>query len=135
MSSTELQKIDELITRFYACFDNRGDRVVTIAELKPLFAPAAQIIKCVNGEFERYDFESFAEPRVQLLNSGDLKEFFEYETTAKTDCMGHIAQRWSRYEKQWLEDEQIEKGQGVKSIQLCASDGNWTIASILWDDL
>ena len=135
MPSNDNLEIDALIQKFYACFDNRGGRRVELAGLYDLFVPQAQIRKCVEQDFELYDLEQFSRPREALLNSGNLIDFFEYEVASNTEFMGNIAQRWSRYEKQWSDGKVTQKGEGMKSIQLCKSEGRWAIASIVWDDL
>jgi hypothetical protein len=41
----------------------------------------------------------FIEPRAKLLREGSLVEFPEREISEKTDIFGHVAQRFSAYQK------------------------------------
>ncbi len=127
--------IDKLVREFYALFDNRSGKNVCLDDLSAMLTPDAQIRKWNDEKVELYDLETFASPRLKLLNSGALVDFFECEAINTMQIIGNIAQRWSLYEKSWTEDGKQRCGEGAKSLQFAKIDGRWRIVSIVWEDL
>ena len=126
--------IDEVTAAFFDAFTTDGRRAPNIDVLYELFLPSAAIVKTVGGVVESLDVRAFVEPRRALLTGGAIENFKEYETSAKTDIFGNIAQRFSHYEKTWLASGVEQSGSGVKSIQFVRTLGGWKIAALVWDD-
>lgn len=126
--------IDDLTSAFFDAFTMRGAEAPNIDTLYELFLPSATIVKTVGGVPEVYDVRGFVEPRRALLASGAIQEFKEWESSARTDTFGNIAQRFSRYEKSWRESGVTKCGGGTKSIQFVRTAVGWKIAALVWDD-
>lgn len=111
-----------------------GREVPNIDVLYDLFLPSATIVKTVGGVVESLDVRAFVEPRRALLTGGTIENFREYETSAKTEIFGNIAQRFSQYEKAWVASGAEQCGGGAKSIQFVRTAAGWKIAALVWDD-
>lgn len=111
-----------------------GREVPNIDVLYELFLPTASIVKAVGGVLEAMDVRTFVEPRRALLTGGTIENFREYETSAKTEIFGSIAQRFSHYEKTWVASGVERRGSGAKSIQFVQTRAGWKIAALVWDD-
>ena len=90
-------QIDALIARFYAAFDNRDGRTPTLDAIASLFAPGAIVTRDAGATCEALTVAAFAVPRVELLASGELVGFHEWETGASTRLLGAVAERRSSY--------------------------------------
>ena len=126
-------EIDELATRFFAAFGN-GDGPAPVDTLYEICLPEAVIANATSDVPAVYSLEEFVEPRRELLASGRLVDFREYEVSAETAVHGPIAQRTSRYEKTWLENGQRKHGAGIKVVSFLLTPEGWKIASVLWHD-
>ncbi|MDT8999391.1 GNAT family N-acetyltransferase [Paucibacter sp. APW11] len=135
---SDAEQIDMLISRFFACFDNRGGRIAPVATLPFWLLPQAQIHRIETGAPvdgpQTMDVRSFTEPRAALLSAGRLREFSEWETDHQTRIHGAIAQRWSRYRKQGELDGEIYRGEGMKTFQLIKTTRGWKIGALSWQD-
>jgi len=126
--------IDALIGRFYSVFDNRSRRVPELTELCALFAPRA-VIATHSGAVPLFStVEDFGQPRIELLRSGRLLEFSEWETGAETQVLGTLAVRRSRYAKRGQMDGRPYAGAGTKFFQLALVDASWRIVALSWID-
>lgn len=126
--------IDQLVTTFYAAFDNRGGKPMKATILRALFVADARIVRISEGKIESWSVDAFIEPRERILSAGVLVEFQEWETASETKIVGNIASRQSRYEKSGFYDGVSLGGGGTLFIQCCRVDGVWKITSILWED-
>jgi hypothetical protein len=126
--------IDEVTAAFFEAFTTVGREAPNIDVLYELFLPSATIVKAVGSALEVFDVRGFVEPRRALLTGGAIEDFKEYETSAKTDVFGNIAQRFSRYEKSWSAAGVEQRGSGAKSIQFVQTSEGWKIAALVWDD-
>lgn len=126
--------IDDLIARFFAIFDNTHGRAVDLDALSACFVPDAVIVKKIDDDLQIDSVASFIRPRAELFASGDLVDFHEWETDARTTVVGHLATRHSRYRKQGLLRGAAYAGGGSKSFQLIQARGAWKIVSVIWED-
>jgi hypothetical protein len=127
-------EIDAVIARFFGAFDNRGGRIPSLDELTCLFVPGAIIVRDTGSHCEHYSVPQFAEPRLRLLQSGELVEFHEWETESSTQITGAIAVRTSRYRKQGMLNERPYGGTGQKFFQLGRIASGWRISAVAWTD-
>jgi hypothetical protein len=130
----DLRRIDAVIGRFFAAFDNRAGRVPELECLSALFAGKAVVaIHSASGPVI-CSVEEFARPRIELLSSGRLVDFFEWETTAETQIVGPMAARKSRYSKSGALDGSPYSGSGTKLFQLALAGAEWRIVALSWFD-
>ena len=127
-------RIDEIIARFFAAFDNRNGRVPSLGELTALFVPGAIVVRDTGTHCEHYSVLEFAEPRLRLLTGGELVEFHEWETESSTQVTGLVAVRASRYRKQGTLKAQPWSGSGQKFFQLGRLAAGWRISAVAWSD-
>lgn len=126
-------KIDDLVKDFLKAFTNKNKK----PELKLLYKTCIDevvIIKNTNGLCEKYNLESFVEPRKELLTNGTLTEFEEYEIDEQTTITRHIAQRLSHYQKEGVLNNQSFSNKGTKLFQFVKTDNDWKICCVIWDD-
>ncbi len=133
MNETARNEIDEVITSYYTVFDNRDGRTPDIERLENIFYPGAIITKRTGNKIEVMTVREFMLPRKELLTSGSLAEFNEWETESATIINNGIASRTSKYEKKGMLNGEQFTDKGTKHFQLLFADG-WKIISLLWED-
>jgi hypothetical protein len=132
--ASELEPIDEVVARFFGAFDNRNGRTPTLESIAALFAPGAIIVRDAGETCESWSVTAFAQPRVELLTSGRLVDFHEWETDTTTRALGCVAERDCRYEKAGVLDGEPYAGGGRKLIHLGRFADGWRITAIAWSD-
>ena len=132
MPSTE-SEIDELVHIFFAAFASGPDVLDRLGALRDVLLPGAVIVKTC-GAPETYDVDGFLEPRAELLTSGRLTGFREWELAGRTDAFGDVAQRVCTYAKEGVLDGEPFTGRGFKTLQFVRRDGRWRISAVAWDD-
>lgn len=135
MNSSALSRIEHLIARFYAAFDNRAGRFVDLTELRGMFLPDSRVTRIANGQPESWTVDQFIAPREAILTDGSLVDFHEWEVEGVTTIFGNIAAHRSQYRKSGQLRGDPYVGEGRKFISLCRLEGRWRIVSILWEDL
>jgi hypothetical protein len=128
-------QIDDLIARYYRAFDNRANRPIDASGLRQLFLDDARITRIAPGQVESWNVGDFIAPRLTLLTDGTLIDFHEWEVQGETTLLGNIAQRRSLYRKSGQMRGEPYSGEGRKLIQLCCTDRQWRIVSVLWEDV
>lgn len=131
---TEKEAIDALTAAFFAAFTAHGRHAPQIDSLYELFLPQAIIVQNVEGAGEVLDVPGFVEPRRAILTGGSMEVFREWETSETTNIFGHIAHRFSRYEKAWTSGGETFRGAGAKCLQFVRTAGGWKISALAWDD-
>ena len=126
--------IDAVVARFFLAFDNRGGRRPRMDDIACCFAEGAVVVRHALGRTEMLAVPAFAAPRIDLLSSGDLVEFHEWEVESSTRVFGGIASRTSRYGKRGLLQGSTYSGSGTKLFHLACSDSTWLITSLAWMD-
>jgi hypothetical protein len=134
MRSHAQSQIDTLIEQFFSAFDNRGGNRPGIADLDCLFTQKAVIVHSQEEGVVISSLQEFAQPRIELLNSGKLIDFHEWETTSETKIFDSLATRVSTYEKNGLLNGDPYSGGGTKLFNLVIIDSEWRIASLSWLD-
>ena len=56
------------------------------------------------------------------------------ELGGRTEVFGDIAQHLCSYAKQWRQDGEVRRGQGMKSFLFVRTAAGWRIAGAAWDD-
>ena len=126
--------IDDVITRCFAVFDNRAGKKPDAQTFCSLFAPGAIIATHTGRDVVISTPEEFVRPRIELLTSGRLVDFSEWETKSDTQLLGSLAVRHSRYEKSGRLDNRPYAGAGTKFFQLALIGETWRIVSLSWID-
>jgi len=132
--SEKQRKIDTVVEKFYKAFDNRAGNVPSLIEMVELFCERSVVTQHREGICEFYTPSEFARPRVDLLNSGSLVDFHEWEESAITDIVGCIATRTSRYAKSGVLDGLDYSGNGTKVYQFVMLNQEWRIVALSWAD-
>jgi hypothetical protein len=127
-------EIDALVAAFFGLFATAGGRHVDLTPIFALFIPEGTIIKNVGPQPVIYDLKGFIAPREQLLNGGELSEFWEEEVAERTDIFGNIAQRLSVYRKGGVQAGARFEAMGMKTTQFVRTPQGWRISSLVWDD-
>lgn len=125
--------IDEVVARFFAAFTTGPGLEARLDGLRDLLTPDARITRTC-GAPATYDVDGFVEPRRELLTSGRLTDFREWEVDGTTEVWGDVAHRWCTYAKEWREAGEHRTGRGAKSIQLVRTTEGWRISAVAWDD-
>jgi len=128
------QRIDALIARFFAAFDNRNHVAPRLERVADCFTDKATVVRRSPTGADIYTVEEFARPRIDLLTGGSLLQFHEWEVDAKTDVFAGIATRISRYRKSGLLEGRDYSGSGTKCFHLVDLDSGWRISSLAWVD-
>ena len=126
-------KIDRVIEKFFNAFTNKNAKP-QLNFLYEMCLDETIIVKNTNGIAEVYNLQNFIKPRNELLTSGNLQNFEEYETGEKTTITRNIAHRFSQYEKEGILNGQPYKESGVKMFQLIKQETDWKICNVIWDD-
>jgi hypothetical protein len=127
------ESVARITLTFYSAFTN-SNRHAPIDSLYDICLPEAVIVNATNEPPAIYNLREFVEPRRQLLESGTLSDFKEYEVSSEMEFHGRIAQRISRYEKAWTERGMQMRGAGTKMFSFVQMPQGWRIASVLWHD-
>jgi hypothetical protein len=134
MSENAIASIDEVIGRFFAAFDNRDERVPAIESFDSIFAANAVVASHSGSSVSICTVQDFARPRIELLSSGRLLNFFEWEIDADNVVIGSLAVRRSRYSKSGHLDGRPYTGSGTKFFQLALLEHAWRIVALSWAD-
>ena len=126
--------IDAVAAEFFDAFTNRNGADPNVDALYRLFLPEGIVVNNSGDAPQVFDLAAFVEPRRALLTGGGVTEFCEKEVAEKTEILGNIAQRVSRYRKSWIASERTFEGGGTKAMQLVKTPEGWKIAALAWFD-
>ena len=128
------KSIGEVVSGFFDAFDNRKGRVPDYDSFRLHFAEGSVIGKRTDAGVEIWSLHQFWEPRSELLTSGRLTEFHEWETESETSIFNGIAIRCSNYQKEGSLDDLPYHGEGTKCFQFALTPDGWRITHVLWED-
>jgi hypothetical protein len=126
--------IAEVVRGFFAAFVSGPECGARLNELRGLFLPGALIIRTCGSEPVVYSVDELIASRIELLTTGDLIDFREWELFCRTDIFGDIAQHLCSYAKSWVQDGKQITGRGMESFQLVRTPPGWRISAAAWDD-
>jgi hypothetical protein len=86
------------------------------------------------GGAEIWSIPEFIAPRQELVDSGRLSAFEEFEFSGRTDSFGGVAHRFSEYGKRGVTDGQPFEGRGVILTQFLRTAEGWRMTSMAWED-
>ena len=131
--TNDQSQIAQLVREFFAAFATGPDLEARLDGLRELLLPEALVVRTC-GVPTTYDVDGFIEPRRDLLTSGRVTDFREWEVDGTTAVYGDIAHHWCTYAKEWVEDGNRMTVAGAKSIQLVRTETGWRISALAWDD-
>ncbi|MEV0124712.1 DUF4440 domain-containing protein [Streptomyces sp. NPDC050703] len=127
-------EIDTLTAEFFGSFDNRDGGTADVARLRRLMLPGG-VIAVTAPAYRVFTVEEFIGPREELLaEGGRVREFHEWEVSARTDIHGDIASRFGEYAKAGIMDGKPFEGGGMKTIQFVRTPEGWRISAFAWHD-
>jgi hypothetical protein len=126
-------QIEEIVRTFFAAFSSGPDLEARLEGLRAVLLPEALVVRTC-GVPASYDVDGFIDPRGELLTSGRVDGFREWELDGNTEVYGDLAHHWCTYAKEWVEDGEPVTGTGAKSIQLVRTEAGWRISALAWDD-
>ncbi len=127
-------ELDRLVHAFFAVFDNREGRAPRLDDFASLFVHHAVIARKTGEKLEMTTVPEFIAPRRALFDSGELVDFHEWETSARTTITGNLASRHSRYRKQGYLRGEVYQGEGEKCFQFVHVQSTWKIVAVTWED-
>ncbi len=134
MTPQDRNAIDALVANFFSAFSNKHD-AARVASVRELVIPEVVVVKGVGIPPEVMTLESFLPPRERLLSpQGELADFEEIETHARTEVFGNVAQRLSLYRKSGVLSGAPFATKGVKTFQFVRTADGWRISAVAWDD-
>ncbi|MEP6794973.1 MAG: DUF4440 domain-containing protein [Saprospiraceae bacterium] len=126
--------LDQLTETFFSIFTNTHQQQPDWNLIHTLCLPETIIIKKSSTAEIVYDLQSFIEPRRIILSDGTLTEFEESEIHEETKIIGHIAQRYSKYQKSGYLNGIRFQEYGTKFFQFIKTSNGWKINSLIWED-
>jgi hypothetical protein len=126
--------IAEIVRTFFAAFVSGADTASRLDALREVFLPQAVIVRACGGEPVVYGVETFIRPRLELLSSGRIAHFTEWELAGRSEVFGDIAQHFCSYAKSGVQDGVPFSGRGMKTFQFVRMSAGWRISAVAWDD-
>ena len=129
-----MEAIDVLIADFFSAFDNRAG-AARVDTTRACFHPDARVFWIAGDGVQPMTVEQFISPRRDLLASGSVVDFHEWEVSARLFRFGPVAARISLYAKRWHDEYGAAKeGEGWKAFLLCRRTDGWQIIALAWAD-
>jgi hypothetical protein len=133
-TDTDQAELEAIIATFFAAFTSGAASAARLDALRGLFEPAAVIVRTGGGEPAVYDVDTFITPRQELLTSGRLTDFREWELHGRTDVFGDIATHFGGYAKAGVQDGTPFTARGMKTLQFIRTAAGWRITAVAWAD-
>jgi len=134
ITSADKIHIDNITKQFFDIFNNTHQRQPDWTTLYNICIDETIIIKKTGLTQIIYDVASFIEPRKAILTNGTLTNFREIELDEETKIAGHIAQRYSNYQKTGNLNGTDFTENGTKLFQFIKTINGWKINSLVWED-
>jgi hypothetical protein len=134
--SNEAVKVEirRLIGEFFRAVSFEGGRRPPYDVLHDLFIVDGKIIRNSGAVPEISTVAQFIEPRLAMVDAGELTSFYEGELADVTEIFGNVAHRFSTYEKRGTTSGEPLAAKGVISTQFVRTPNGWKISSMAWDD-
>ncbi len=126
--------IRAMVQTFFDAFTSGPDAAAALDALPALFLPEAVIVRTCGDEPVASGVAAFIAPRRELLLSGAVTGFREWELAGRTDVFGDIAVYLGSYAKEWVQDGRPHEGRGKKTMHFVRTSAGWRISALAWDD-
>jgi hypothetical protein len=126
-----MNTLDAVIAAMYesVCFEP-GERPDWNRQAE-LFSPAARMVRVHDGGVFEFDQESYRADFERMIDSGEMRSFWEAELWRETHEFHDVAHVLSAYETRRTRGGAVI-GRGVNSIQLFKRDCHWWISAMIW---
>ena len=126
--------LEEALRRVYEVISFPEGGAPDWTGMRELFAPWARITRITPEGTDALDLDGFEAMFTEMIDTGAVLSFFEYETGRRLDVFGSVAHVLSAYETKSTESAGSPFGRGLNSIQLVWDGETWSVASIVWDE-
>jgi hypothetical protein len=127
-------ELEQLMIRFFRAVSFREGDQPAYSELHALFVDGGRLIKNSEAVPEISTLDEFIQPRQQMVDGGALAWFEEAELADITELFGHVAHRFSTYEKRGSMNGAEISARGAISTQFIRTPDGWRMSSMAWDD-
>ncbi len=103
-------------------------------DIRDLFIAGGLLVKNSGQEPEISSIDDFIGPRRRLVDSGELTQFLETESSHVDEVFGNVAHRLSTYAKSGVSSRIPFQARGVISTQFILTPDGWRVTSMAWDD-
>ena len=132
MTEESKTKLDVVLNALYESISFKSGGSPDLVKLKSLFVDGARLIRTDKENITQMSVDDFIQNYKSRIDSGEIKEFSEFEISRKTDNFGRIMQVFSTYGTDFKTAEGRLTMRGINSIQLIEVDNDWKVATILW---
>ncbi|MEQ7873213.1 hypothetical protein ABDK56_04305 [Sphingomonas sp. ASV193] len=127
--AADLVAIDATIKATYSVISGPAGQKRDFDRMRSLFAPNALLRVITPKGIRGGSLDDY------ISKSGPILEkegFYERELGRRTEVYGNLAHAWSSYDGHTASGSFHERG--INSFQLVKIDGQWKVASILWQE-
>ena len=128
-SPADLAGIDRAITGVYQVISGPPGQKRDFDRMRSLFAPNATLKAIGPKGLRGGSLEDYIGRNAAIL---EKEGFTERELGRRVEVWGGLATAWSAYDGRTANGSFHERG--INSFQLVKIDGNWVVASILWQE-
>lgn len=132
--SSDKIEIDRITASFFEVFTNIGHNQPDWSMIYQLCIPETLILKINEETVLTYNLDRFIEPRKKILSDGTLTNFMEQEIMETTHIAGHLAHRFSRFQKKGSLNGTDFQETGNKFFQFIKTNLGWRINAVSWED-
>ena len=127
-------ELDRLAAEFFRAVTFQSGEKPRYEDIETLFIESGLLIKNSATTPEISTVRQFVAPRQALVASGELTRFRESELAETTQIFGHIAHRFSAYEKSGTLKGVSFEARGMISTQFIRTPAGWRMSAMAWDD-
>jgi hypothetical protein len=125
----DLAAIDRTIRGVYDVISGPAGQKRDFDKMRAMFAPGATMRAIGPKGLRGGTVEDYIARNAAVL---EKEGFTERELGRRVELWGNLATAWSSYDGRTANGSFHERG--INSIQLVKTDGNWLVASILWQE-
>lgn len=128
-SVADLDGIDRAITNVYEVISGPPGRKRNFDRMRSMFAPGATLKAIGPKGLRGGSLDDYISRNAVIL---EKEGFTERELGRRVEVWGGLATAWSAYDGRTANGSFHERG--INSFQLVKIDGQWLVASILWQE-
>jgi hypothetical protein len=126
--------LEEALRRVYEAISFPEGGAPDWPGIRKLFTPWGRITRITPEGTDALDVDGFEAMFTEMIDTGAVLSFFEYEVGRRLDIFGSVAHVLSAYETKSSPEARSPFGRGLNSIQLVWDGKKWSVASIVWDE-
>jgi hypothetical protein len=128
------EALDSAIDRLYRVVSFNEGEAPDWEGMRTLFAVGARITRVTPEGVDALDLPGFTAMFAEMVDSGAVLSFFQYETGRRVEMFGAVAHVLSAYQTKRSREALASLGHGINSIQLLWTDDQWLVVSLIWDE-